>query len=99
MLPKEFIFYTNNHVLSFLNSQDKLSYKYMKWVKQLQAFKFSIKHKKGTTNKVAEALSRRITLVEEVQMQSMGINALRNLYKDDLNFGEIHKVYSILSDA
>ena len=70
----------------------------MKWVEQLQAFTFSIKHKKGT-NKVADALNRRVTLVEEVQVQSMGIDALKELYKDDLDFGEIHKVYSTLYDA
>ena len=71
----------------------------MKWVEQLQAFTFSIKHKKGTANKVADGLSWRITLVEEVQIQSMGINSLTDLYKDDLDFGEIHKVFSTLSDA
>ena len=29
----------------------------------------------------------------------MGIDALKKLYKDDPNFGDIHKVFSTLSDA
>ena len=68
----------------------------MKWVEQLQAFTFSIKQKKGTTRKVVDSLSKRIPLVEEVQMQIMGLNALKNLYKDDWDFGEIQKVCSTL---
>lgn len=99
LLPKEFIFFTNNHALSFLNSQDKLSCRHMKWVEQPQAFTFSIKHKKGTSNKFLDALSRRVILVEKVQVQSIGIDALKHLYKDDSNFGDIYQVFSTLSDA
>ena len=58
LLPKEFVVYTDNQALSFLNSQDKLSHRHMKWVEYLQAYTFTIKHKKGI-NKVADALSRR----------------------------------------
>ena len=35
LIPKEFVVYTDNHALSFLNSQEKLSVKYLKWVEQL----------------------------------------------------------------
>ena len=61
LLPKEFIVYTDNQALSFINSQEKLNHRHMKWVETLQAFTFSIKHKKGVSNKVVDALSR-ITL-------------------------------------
>ena len=77
MLPKEFIVYIENYALTFLNSQDKLSCKHMKWVEQIQALTFSIKNKKASASKVADDLSRRVTLVEEVQVQSMGIDALK----------------------
>lgn len=58
LLPKEFIVYTDNHALSFLNGQEKLNQRRLKWVEYLQAYTFSIKHKKVVTNKVADALSR-----------------------------------------
>ncbi|XP_059067542.1 uncharacterized protein LOC131858346 [Cryptomeria japonica] len=59
LLPKEFIVFTDSHALSFLNRQEKLNHRHVKWMEFLQAYTFSIKHKKGVTNKVADALSRR----------------------------------------
>lgn len=35
LLPKEFIVYTDNHALSFLNGQEQLNQKHLKWVEYL----------------------------------------------------------------
>ena len=35
LIPKEFVVYTDNHALSFLNSQEKISVKHLKWVEKL----------------------------------------------------------------
>ena len=35
LIPKDFLVYTDNHALSFLNSQKKLSVSNLKWVEQL----------------------------------------------------------------
>ena len=32
LLPKEFVVFTNNHALSYLNSQDKLNVRHLKWM-------------------------------------------------------------------
>ena len=32
LMPKEFIVYIDNHVLNFLNRQDKLNHRHVKWV-------------------------------------------------------------------
>ena len=32
LLPKEFVVYTNNHALSFLNRLEKLNHRHMKWI-------------------------------------------------------------------
>lgn len=64
----------------------------MKWVEYLQAYTFTIKHKKGQDNKVADALSRRALMVQEIQLQSMGVDALKGMYHDDANFKEIYEV-------
>lgn len=66
LLPKEFIMYTNNHALSFLNGWEKLSHRHTKWVEIIQAYAFIIQNKKGVANKVADALSRRVFTVQEV---------------------------------
>ncbi|XP_059067420.1 uncharacterized protein LOC131858254 [Cryptomeria japonica] len=92
LLPKEFIVYTDNHALSFLNGRKKPSHKHMKWVERLQAYTFTIKHKKGKTIKVADALIRRVCMVQEAQLQSVGIDSLKQLYKDDEDFSEIYEV-------
>lgn len=98
LLPKEFVVYMDNHALSFLNSQEKLSVKHIKWMEQLQSYTFTIKHKKGQANKVADALSRRVSLIEKVQFSSMGIDSLKHLYEDDSDFGEAYKACTTLSD-
>lgn len=35
LLPKEFVVFIDNHALSFLSSQDKLSHRNMKWMEYL----------------------------------------------------------------
>ena len=71
LLPNEFVVYTDNQTLSFLNRQEKLSHRHMKWMEYLQAYTFTIKHKRGISNKVADALSRRNLIVSQIQLESM----------------------------
>lgn len=63
LLPKEFMVFFDNQALRFLNSQDKLSHKHMEWVEYIQAYTFTIKHKNGIANRVADALSHRLPTV------------------------------------
>ena len=65
-MPKEFFVYIDNHALIFLNRQEKLNHIHMKWIEFLQAYTFTIKHKKGETKKVFDALSRRSLKSQEV---------------------------------
>lgn len=83
--------YTDNQALSFINSQEKLSHRHMKWVESLQAYTFSIKHKKGVANKVADTLSRRVLTISEIQLESIGISVMKNMYVVDEDFKEIYK--------
>ena len=47
LLPKEFVVFTDNQALSYINTQEKLSNTHLKWMEYIQAFTFTIKHKKG----------------------------------------------------
>ena len=99
LLPKEFIVYTDNHALSFLNGQEKLNHRHLKWVESLQAYTFTIKHKKGQANKVADALSMRVLTVQEVQLQSMGVDALKGMYVEDGDFSKAYEVCTKLEGS
>jgi endonuclease IV len=70
-----------------LNSQQKLNTRHAKWSEFLQAFSFSIKHKAGKLNQVADALSRRHSLHNTMKVQVVGFEILKQLYKDDPDFG------------
>ena len=61
-------------------------------MEHLQTFTFTIKHKKGKLIKVVDALSRRIMTVQEIHLQSIGIESFKNLYKEDEDFFESYKV-------
>ena len=58
----------------------------------LQAYNFTIKHKAGVHNVVADALSRRYALVTSMQVQVVGFDVLKEPYEEDADFGEIWKV-------
>ncbi|XP_057818140.2 uncharacterized protein LOC131031119 [Cryptomeria japonica] len=72
-------------------NMEKLNQRHLKWVEYLQAYKFTIKHKKGVSNKVVDALSRRVLIVKEIQLECVGLEALKGLYKDDKDFHEIYE--------
>ena len=91
LLPKEFIVFTDNQALSFLNRQEKLSQRHIKWMEFMQAYTFSIKHKKGTVNKVVDTLSRRNPMVQRVELESVGVSFMKEMYPNDEYFKEIYK--------
>ena len=64
----------------------------MKWVEFLQGFTFVIKHVSGKANKVADALSKKSLMVQESQIQVLGFDFLKDLYKSDLDFKEAYEL-------
>ena len=55
----------------------------------LQQFDFVIKHKSGTENKVANALSRRPHLLVVSTVNAMEFDSLKQHYSTDADFGVI----------
>lgn len=84
--------YLDNQALCFLNSQDKLNKKSMKWVECLEYYTFNIKLKKGLKNKVVDAISRTLLTMQEVQLPNIGVDTFKDLYDDDEDFTNIYKV-------
>ncbi|GKD29504.1 putative nucleotidyltransferase, ribonuclease H [Tanacetum coccineum] len=58
-----------------------------RWVSYLQQFPFTLKHKAGHQNHVADALSRRATLLVTLTHKVTGFEVFRDLYANDENFG------------
>jgi len=50
-----------------------------------------IKHKQGKINVVADALSRRYTLLNIFDVQFLGFDHIKEVYKDDLDFSLIYQ--------
>ena len=57
----------------------------------MQNFTFVIKHISGTTNKVADALSRKCLLLQEFKVKTLGFENLKDMYAGDADFGEAYE--------
>ena len=89
LLPNKFSLYTDHQALQYLNSQGKLNQRHLKWVEFLQSYTFFLKHKKGKSNRVVDALSRRHLLLTKMQIEVVGFKELTNLYPKYPNFAEV----------
>ncbi|XP_071917089.1 uncharacterized protein [Coffea arabica] len=87
--PREFILHTDHESLKHIKSQTKLSKRHARWVAFIDSFAFVIKYKVGKTNVVADALSRRYTLITTLDTKLLGFEFIKDLYAADLDFGEI----------
>eukprot|EP00253_Pinus_taeda_P001495 PITA_01495 len=73
--------------------QQKLNHKHAKWVEYLQSFTFILKHISGQANKVADALRRRVLLLQETTIEVLGFEHLKDLYQRNENFKEAYEAY------
>ncbi|KAJ9562007.1 LOW QUALITY PROTEIN: hypothetical protein OSB04_007167 [Centaurea solstitialis] len=80
LLANEFILYSDHEALKYIQGQQKLNPRHAKWVEFLQAYAFVIRHKAGSSNTVADALSRRDVLLSEMKIQVRGFETFRDLY-------------------
>jgi hypothetical protein len=64
--PKEFVIHSDHESLKRIRVQAKLNKRHAKWVKFIETFSYIIKHKKGKENVIADALSRRYTMLSQL---------------------------------
>ena len=89
LLHQEFTLYSDHDALLFLHSQKKLSARHGRWVEVLQEFTFSLRHRPGRENKVADALSRRQYTLQISQAAITGFDRISLIYKECLDFWEV----------
>ncbi|XP_021759479.1 uncharacterized protein LOC110724369 [Chenopodium quinoa] len=87
--PQPFILHSDHESFRFIHGQKKLNARHAKWVEFLQSFNFATKYKKGKTNIVADALSRRHNLLGIMETKILGFEVMKESYKDDLELKEI----------
>ena len=90
LFPKEFVIHSDHESLKYLKSQNKLNKRHAKWVEFIEQFPYVIKHKQGKNNVVADALSRRYTLLNILNSQFLGFDHIKELYIDDLDFSQLY---------
>ncbi|KAH9751433.1 hypothetical protein KPL71_014293 [Citrus sinensis] len=89
LIHKDFVLYIDHAALKHLNSQDKLSHRHATWTTFLQQFTFVVKHTYGESNRVADALSRRTSLLTRMHNQVLGFDTFRELYGTDPFFAPL----------
>jgi hypothetical protein len=63
--------------LKHIHSQAKLNRRHAKWVEFIESFPYVIKHKKGKDNVNVDALSRRYTMLSQLDFKKFGLETIK----------------------
>jgi hypothetical protein len=83
---KEFVIHSDHESLKYLKGQANLNKHHAKWIEFIESFYYIIKHKKGKDNVIADALSRRYTMLSQLSHKIFGLETIKRLYATDLDF-------------
>src|SRR5438105_5778201 len=86
LCPKEFIIHSDHESLKHIRSQSNLNRRHAKWVEFIESFPYIIKYKKGKDNVIADALSRRYTMLSQLDCRIFGLESIRGQYAGDVDF-------------
>ena len=89
LLPKEFVIHSDHESLKYIRSQCNLNCRHAKWIEFIESFPYIIKHKKGKDNVIADALSRRYTLLSQLDCRIFGLEAIKEQYAADVDFKDV----------
>ena len=81
MLPQEFVLYSNQEALKYLNSQKRLNVRHNKLVEFLQNYTFVLKHNAGVENKVVDALNQHVIILVVMSAEVTGFERLKEEYE------------------
>jgi hypothetical protein len=66
-----------------------LNRRHAKWVEFIESFPYVIKHKKGKENIIVDALSKRYTLLTQLDYKIFGLETIKNQYIHDGDFKDV----------
>jgi hypothetical protein len=87
--PKEFVIHSDHEAFKHICSQAKLNRRHAKWVEFIESFPYISKHKKGKDNVIADALSRRYTMLSQLDYNFFGLETIKELYLHDAEFKDV----------
>ncbi|WVZ90013.1 hypothetical protein U9M48_036351 [Paspalum notatum var. saurae] len=87
--PKEFVIHSDHESLKHIRSQVKLNRRHAKWIEFIESFPYVIKYKKGKDNVIADALSRRYTMLLQLDHRIFGLESIKEQYAYDEDFKDI----------
>jgi hypothetical protein len=87
--PKEFVIHSDHESLKHIRSQGKLNRRHAKWVEFIESFPYVIKHNKGKENVIVDALSRRYTLLTQLDCKIFGLDTIETQYVNDADFKDV----------
>ena len=97
ILGKEMIIHTDHRPLQFMQTQGNLQNdRHQMWSTYLQQFHLNIKYKKGSTNNVADCLSRPLIMVITIVLNSCGHETSNWLLLDKSNPEFSHTYQTLL---
>jgi hypothetical protein len=88
---KEFVIHYNHESLKHIRCQAKLNKRHAKWVEFIETFPYIIKHKKGKEIVIADALSRRYTMLSQLDHNFFGLESIKELFAIDVDFKDAYK--------
>nr|GEU71743.1 putative reverse transcriptase domain-containing protein [Tanacetum cinerariifolium] len=86
LFHKEFVLFTEHDSLRHIHTQDKVSHKHGRWLAFLEKFTFVVRHETGVSNRVADALSRRNSLLVTMQVDVPGLDVIHDMVTVDPYF-------------
>jgi hypothetical protein len=83
---REFIIHSDHEALKHIRTQTNLNRRHAKWVEFIESFPYIVKHKNGKDNVIADALSRRYTMLSQLDFKIFGLQTVKDQYVDDADF-------------
>jgi hypothetical protein len=83
---REFIIHYDHEALKHIRTQTNLNHRHAKWVEFIESFLYIIKHKNGKDNVIVDALSRRYTMLSQLDFKIFGLQTVKDQYVDNANF-------------
>ncbi|WVZ97721.1 hypothetical protein U9M48_043235 [Paspalum notatum var. saurae] len=83
---REFIIHSDHEALKHIRTQTNLNRRHANWVEFIESFPYIIKHKNGKKNVIADALSRRYTMLSQLDFKIFGLQTVKDQYANDADF-------------
>jgi hypothetical protein len=76
----------DHEYLKYLKVQSNINKYHAKWIEFIESFPYIIKHNKGKDNVIVNVLSRRYTMLSQLNHKIFGFETIKGFYAANLDF-------------